>query len=252
MNLLLLDNFGAIIDISALAFIAIFALIGFMKGFAKTFFSVFGTFIALLLAVLLASGVTQLLQNLFSIIDPVSQSLSGVLGSIIGEDLMNMDLSHANQEILSEAGLAGFLVNIVLAVKAEGSIPQDTTLDQIICPTFAYYIVLILTAIALFILFKFLFRIIQKIIKSAYKFKLIKGIDRGLGLVLGILNGVLSLEFVILLFSILPIAFCQDVYAGIQASVIAKFIEDINLYGVILNALTSKNIIDMIASAITA
>ena len=72
MNYLLLNNYSAMADIVALAFIALFALFGFIRGFTKTFFSIFGTIIAIVLAVLLAPLLTEFLQNSFSLINTVS------------------------------------------------------------------------------------------------------------------------------------------------------------------------------------
>ena len=250
MNYLLLNNYGAIVDIGAIAFVAIFALIGYIKGFTKTFFAVFGTIIAILLAILLAPTLAELLQNSFSLVNTVSDSISDILVNIFGEQLMSMKLSEASAETLGQAGLAGFIVNIVLQIKGEGSLPLDTSLSQIICPTFAYYAVLIISAVALYIVFKIVFIIIRKIVKLAYACAVVKYIDKTLGLVIGLINGIFNLELVILALSIIPVAFCQDIYAGVQVSVFAKFIEDINLYGLLLNAISSQNVIGAVKNII--
>lgn len=250
MNYLLLSNYSAMADIVALLFLALFALFGFIRGFAKSFLSVFGTIIAIVLAVLLAPALTELLQTLFSLINVVADSISGVLSNIFGEQLMNMDLSQASEEVLASSGLAGFIVKIVFQVKSDGEIPLDTTLNQIIGPTFAYYVVLIISAVVLFVLFKILFIVLRKVVKLAYAFPLVKNVDKLLGAVFGFVNGIFNLELVILAISIIPIALFQDIYAGIQASILANFIEDINLYGLLLNALSNQNIIDAIKNAI--
>ena len=250
MNYLLLNNYSAMADIVALAFIALFALFGFIRGFTKTFFSIFGTIIAIVLAVLLAPLLTEFLQNSFSLINTVSDSISGVLTNIFGEELLNMNLGQASEEVLGKTSLASFITSIVLQLRTDNTIPLDTTLNQIICPTFAYYVVLIISAIALFILIKIVFIIVKKLVKLAYACELVRNVDRLLGAILGAINGIFNLELIILVISIIPIALFQDIYAGIQASIFANFIEDINLYGLLLNALSSQNVIGAIKNAI--
>jgi len=250
MNYLLLNNYSAMADIVALVFLALFALFGFIRGFTKTFFSVFGTIIAIVLAVLLAPALTELLQNSFSVINTVSESISGVLNNVFGEELMNMNLGQVSEDVLGETSLASFIVKIVLQLKSDNTIPLVTTLNQIICPTFAYYIVLILSAVVLFIIFKIVFIIVHRLVKLAYACKLVRNVDRILGAVLGFINGIFNLELIILAISIIPIALFQDIYAGIQASILANFIEDINLYGLLLNAISSQNVIGAIKNTI--
>ncbi len=240
------NDFSAIVDMVALIFILCFALFGFMNGFTKTFFSTFGTIIAIFLAVLLSSSVSSFLQEKFSFVSVVSDSISGVLNGIFGEEFMSMNLANASEEVLRNSGLAGFVLNVVLQVKADGSLPMDTTLTDIICPTFAYYIVLIISVIALFILFKLIFYLVSEIIKNSYKNGLIKKFDKTFGLALGFINGIVNLEILIMVISIVPIAFFQDLYISIQMSSIASIVEKINLFGVILNALSSQTVIDAI------
>lgn len=250
MNYLLLSVDSAVIDIVALLFIALFALFGFLKGFTKTFISVFGTIASIIIAVLLAPALAELLQNSFSVVNTLTGSVAEALGNLFGEQVMNMPLSQATEQSLSQTGLAGFIIKIVLQVKDQGAIPLDTTLNQIICPTFAYYIVLIISAVAVFILTKIVFLIIRKLVKLAYACEIVRNVDRLLGLFLGIINGIFNLELIILAISIIPLAFFQDIYAGIQLSIFANFIEDINLYAMLLDVISGPNVIGAIENII--
>lgn len=251
MENLLLANVSAIVDAVALAFVIIFALAGLINGFAKTFFKTFGTIIALLLSALLCPLVVDFLQNSFTLIEVVSKGISGTLTKIFGEELMNMSLTDASEQVLKDSGLIGFVVSIVIAVKAEGSIPLGTTLNQVICPTFAYYIVLVLAFIIVFILLKLIFKVFESIIKALYqKLPFIMATDRILGLVLGLLNGIVNLEIVIMVISVIPLGFMQDLYASIQISTVANFIEDINLFRVILSSISTTNVVDAVKSIV--
>lgn len=249
MNLILNSDISAIVDIVALIFIVVFALWGLIRGFVKTFFSAFGTIISLLLAVLLAPAVAEFVQTKFGAVDTVSQAVSGFLSDRFGEELMNMPLGQASKEVLSSAGLYGFIIDVVLTLKTD--IPSSTAnLKQIVCPTFAYYVVIIIAIIALFIIFKLIMRLICDIVKKMHKFKSIARLDKLLGFVLGLIHGIIILEFVILAVKILPIGFLQEIYAGVQASTFASFIEKISLYNILLGALTKVNVAGFIKSII--
>ena len=250
MNLILTSNVSAIVDVVALVFILVFALWGLIRGFVKTFFSAFGTIISLLLAVLLAPAVAEFVQSKFGAIDCVSQAVSGFLTERFGEELMNMPLGEATKEVLASAGLYGFIIDVVLTLKTD--IPSSTAnLKQIVCPTFAYYVVIIISIIALFIIFKLIMRLICDIVKKMHKFKSIARLDRLFGFLFGLLHGIIILEFVILFVKIIPIGFLQDIYVGIQASTFASIIEKISLYNILLGALTKVNVAGFIKGLLT-
>lgn len=250
MYLLLTADYSAIADYAALGLIVIFALWGLMRGFTKTFFSVFGTMLGLLFAVLLSASATNFLESKFSLVSNAGEWLEGFLNGIIGEDVMSATLEQATQERLSQAGVAQFLVDIIVSAKNDGSLPMNTTLNQIICPTFGYYLVQIGAVVVLFIIFKLIFFLISEIVKKLYKFKPIAWIDKLLGLALGVLHGIINIELIIMVISILPIEICQNVYLGIQTSNIAGFIEKINLYGLITSAISNSNITEFLTKSI--
>ena len=242
MNNLLNTNFSAIADIVALVFIACFALWGFMRGFTKTFFSVFGKILAFLFATLLAPTVAKFLEDKFSLITTISNGIQGFLTNMFGEQVMNATLEQATSQHLSSAGVAGFLVQIILSLKADPSIPGTTTLKEIICPTFAYYIAVIIAVIALYIIFRLIFFLIGEVVKKMHTIKLVATLDKGLGFALGLINGIVNLEILIMVIKIIPIALFQDVYLAIQSSTVASFIENINLFGLLLGSISVPDI----------
>jgi uncharacterized membrane protein required for colicin V production len=241
MGNLLLANLSATVDVIAIIFVGVFALIGFIKGFTKTFFSTFGTIIGLLLAVLLSKAVTQTLEDKFSLVTTLSDRLAGGLTSIFGDGLMNTTLRDATNEMLAQKGLS-WLSGMVGSLQADGSIPLDTTLNQIICPTFAYYIGLIISVIGLFIIFKILFFLIGKLVKRLYENRIVATVDRTLGLVFGLIRGIVTFELIVMVISIIPIAFFQDISVAVQTSIFAKFLMDINVYNLIMQSISTMNI----------
>ncbi len=243
---LVLSNLSATIDIVALALLLIIALYGLIQGFTKTFFSLFGSVIALFLAIALSTPVINYLQDKFYVVSTMSNNISGLVQDIFGKDLMRTKLSGATSSLLNGAGISGALVNIIISVKNKNVYPDDATVGDVVCPTIAYYIVLIIAVVALFVLIKLIFRIISKIVKKAYKSKSIARVDRFLGLALGLLYGIIVSELIILAISVLPFSFTQNIYIALQSSSIASFIEDINLLGLLTKKIIDTNIINVI------
>ena len=248
MNLLLTTNLSATVDIVALIFVGVFALWGLIRGFTKTFFSAFGTMLSLLFAVLLCSTVANFLQEKFALVTTISESVSVALSDAFGAELMNATLRDVSAGYLENAGLNGLLVELILSMQTE--LPLDTTLNMIICPTVSYYIVLIISIIALFIIFKIIFFLIGEIVKKLYKNRTIATFDKFFGFALGLLHGIISLELIIMAISVIPIPILQDVYSAIQTSTFANFIEDINLFNLIINAVIKSDVFDFVKGLI--
>ena len=248
---LLSSNVSAIVDGVALGFLALFALFGLFKGLVNTLFKVCGTLFSILLAALLCSTVAGFLQEQFGLINTISDWLSGVLGSLFGEELMSAPLSSATEGALSEAGVAGFVIQIVLSLKGDKNIPEGTTLSQIICPAFAYYIVIILAFIVLFILFKLIFKILSNIILHFFEFKPLKILDKLLGLIFGAVRGVLNFEILVTFLTAIPIAIFQDVSAAVQVSSVAKIFMDINLSGILMSAFANIDVASFVKAIVT-
>lgn len=244
MQLLLTSNLCATIDIVALILIVAYALYGAIRGFTKTFFSVFGTIIGVAIAILVAPSIVAFLQSKYGFVDSMSQNFSGVAGSIIGKDLSALPLSLATEENLG--GVASFIANIVLSLKNNNNVSPDATIGQAVASIFGYYVVLAICVVLLFIILKIIFFIISEIVKKAYKNKLIASFDRTLGFVLGIINGIFNIEILLLLISVLPIPILQEITANVSATTLTKFIQDINLYQIIMVNIVNNNIIDVI------
>lgn len=244
---ILLSNFGATVDIVALVFVFVYATFGAIKGFTKTFFSMFGTFIGLIIAAALAPYMAKFLESKFGWITAITNSLPGVLDNFFSKELLNMPISSATEQTLAEMGLAGFLIKAVLSAKTNTKTPPNATVMQVVYPTFAYYIVVIISLVVLFIILRVIFHVIGEIVKKHYENKKIAKFDRILGFFAGVIHGILVLEMIILIASIMPLGFAQKIYSGVQASTFASFLEKINLFRII----SSINIIDVVLTLIT-
>ncbi len=249
LNLLLALSTSAIIDIVVAALIILFALMGLFRGFAKTFISAFGSILSLILAVLLASTVATFLQNKFGLITKISDGLAGVLTNIFGEQIMDTTLAQATEENLAQAGVAGWIANIILSIRGADNIDMDITLNQIICPVFGYYITVIISIIALYIILRILLFLIGEIIKKLSKISIIGAVDKTLGLFLGLIRGIIFVQIAILIINVIPLSFFQELSVNIEASVLAAFINKINIFGIIINSVAGiGNVTDFIVN----
>lgn len=242
-NLLAGVSTGAIIDIVALAVIIIFAIIGVIQGFTKTFITAFGGILALLLAGLLSSSMSNFLEDKFSFITSVAGKLGGVMKNIFG-DVVDTPVGGSTEDLLTKQGIAMWLVKLIFSIKTE--VPPETTINSIICPIFAYYVVVIISFIVLFILFKILFALLSRIVKSLYVFKLVLATDKVLGLVLGIARGIIIVQILILVINIIPIGFFQNIALNVQYAKFTNFINSINIFNAIINSISSNNLLDII------
>lgn len=251
MNNLLAVSLPLIIDIVGVAFIAIFALRGLKKGFGQMFIKTFGTILSLLFAALLCGAVAEFLENQFSLVSKLSDSLGGALTNVFGDGVMNTTMAEVAEGKLEQLNLSGFLLNIIHMVVDDAGLPPETTLNTIICPTFAYYLIMILAAIVLFIIFKILFKIVGKIIEGLHSVTLIAMVDELLGLALGLITGILYMEIGIVVLGIIPVEFVQSIYLNIANTTVINFIHNIGVFQLVMNAISSVNIADFVKEMVS-
>ena len=250
MNNLLAVNMPLIIDVVGALFVAIFALKGLKKGFGQMFVKTFGTILSLLFAALLCGAVAELLESQFSLVSTVSDKIGGVLTNAFGDTVMNTTLDEVANGKLEELNLSGFLLQIIHLVVDDAGLPPETTLNTVICPTFAYYIVMIISAIVLFIIFKIIFKIIGKIFESLHSITLLAIVDELLGLALGLITGVIYLELIIMAMGVIPVEIIQNVYLNITNTTVVNFIHNIGIFQLIMNAISSVNVVDFVKDVI--
>ena len=242
LNLLATDV-GAIVDIVALVILLLFALAGFIRGFMQTMIKVFGKILSLVLAVLLCTTVANFLEGQFGLVTTLSNAMGNMFKQLLGESLANATIAEISEGSLQQVGVAGFLISIVLSFKGESGIPMDTTVGEILSPTFGYYTTMVLSILILYILFRIVFGIIGRIIGDMRAPKPLKIIDRLLGFILGAIGAVITIEILLIIISVIPISFVQEVNVYIQQSKVAKLISDTNLIGVLLNSISFNEVI---------
>ena len=250
-NLLMYSTAGAIMDIIALIVLVFCVIQGAKKGFIKSLVSTFGSLFSLIFALLLCSTVANFFENKFGWITSISGGIQGTLTKIFGQELMDVEIGLATEDVLSEQfNVSLFLIKTILSVKDSSNIPADTTLNEIICPIFAYYIVCIISVVILFIVFKIIFFLLGEIVKKLHKNKIIGATDTGLGILFGAIKSIVIINFALMVLSIIPIGFIQDLASSIENSVLTKIINKIDVFSLILKAISSVNLTDTITNVI--
>lgn len=238
---LLSSSFPAVIDIVVVLIILLFTVLGFAKGFINTFLKSFGTIISLIIAVLLCATVTNFLSNEFSLQTSLANKFIGTVNSIFGEELMASPLETATENSFSSGLIAGWIIKSVLQIKDAGNYPEGTTLGVATSQVFAYYVLVIISFVILFIILKILCFLLAKFALKLHQRKIVGLVDRMFGLALGFIRGLLFIQIIILSIQAIPIGFIQNISSAIESSVVTAFISDINIYGVMIDSL--KNIV---------
>ncbi len=234
-------------DGATILIICAFIIMDARKGFVKTFFGVFGGFFSLLFAVLLCGSVAKTLETHFGLITNLSARLNGTLSGIFGNELMNTPLSEAST---IGSNTASWLLKIINNLGVASELADETTIGSVICPVFAYYIIAILGAIILFIVFKLLFFVLGEIVHKLHAFAPIKTADTVLGLLMGLLQGVIVVQSVLMILKIIPVAFCQSAVLEIENTVVLRLLNNGNVFEMIINALLKSNLTDTIIGLI--
>ncbi len=241
LNNLLISALGAVVDIVALTILVSLTVLGAVKGFTKTFISVFGILISLILSALLCSTMALFMESKFSMITSISNGLTGILNGIFGDELMNVPLSTANEELLN-GNIALWLTSIILSAKNNPNISQTATLNQIVSPVFAYYVTVIISFVILYILFRIILFLVGELVKKAHKIVLVKKVDCTLGALLGFIRAFVIIGLSVAIIKILPIGFVQDFVIVIDNTILTKFCSTINIGSVIINLFANVNI----------
>ena len=238
-----------IIDIVTVALLLIFAIVGTVRGFAKTFISSFGTILSLIFAVLLCSLVATFLEQSFGLISAISGKANEILATQISDKVLNAPIESVTLEVMTKENVPSWIISIVMIVKANSSIPNGTSISGVVCPAIGYYVSCALAVLVLFIIFQTIFFIVGKIIEKSKEFVLIDAVDKTLGFLLGLVKGLIVVWVLIAIINIIPLNFVQvDIAANIKLAPVSNFINNINLIGIIMSAITDpKNIVQFIS-----
>ena len=164
---------------------------------------------------------------------------------------MNTTLETVANEGLSQNGLNSLIIPMIMSFLQDSSIPTNTTLNQIICPTFAYYLIMIISIIVLFIIFKILFFLIGELTRKMYALRLIAVTDRLLGFLLGSISGIIYLQMITMVIGVIPISFFQEISIALSNTKFVSFVVNVNVFNLIFNGISFNDMFSFVKSLIT-
>ncbi len=225
-----------ILDISVVAIILIFLLIGLKNGMAKTLFSLIKTIVAVVVSILLGQLAAQAIYESFiktNLISDMEKAINDASGGHLDE------IENALNQV------PNFIINLLPNFGIDtSSISSDTNSSQGLAnnieSTISPVIVLILSAICIlliYIIVSLLLKLLDKLISKIVKLPVINGADRILGGVFGVAIGlviVMGLVFVIKIF--VPYIDAQISQAILNPQAIEDTIVFKHIYAIIPNS----------------
>lgn len=218
----------AVPDIVLTVAVLFFLVIGFARGFTRSLITFFGTLVSLILAIVLCSAFSRFLSDKFHLLEKFSDLFRGwlpKLGSAFTEDIGGQDLASS----LGKVSLPAFLVKAVLSLSVAEDVPAETTLTDLLSPVLGNYLLLVLSFLVLFILFRLFFLLLSAFLKNIKKIPVLGAIDSILGMVLGFLQSLVFAFSVFAVISFLPAGWMEKPRTAIENSTLCKTLYEHNL-----------------------
>ena len=247
----LLSNGALIADLLIILLLAVFLLLGIIKGFASIFVSFIAKIIIAIISIMLGGVIVRLLENSFSIVTNLGNSMAEPLTGFFGADMMNLTLeSFRNGEYsVVSGGIAALFLGVIVNNLIGESVSATLTLGAIVPKTLAYYIILIISAIVLYIIFRIILSLFKKFLTSlTQKITVVRWVDKLLGAVLYSIVGYLVVCFVVYLLEFIPLEFMTSVMDSVKTSSIGSIVYNNNLVAVLLPLLGGIGLNGILAS----
>lgn len=185
---------GVGIDVTVVAVIVIFALIGLFKGFFKSIMSMISTFVVLIASVFLASPFAKLMNKIYDftgwIAGKLCKSIAG-MGAFYSQPIHGMSGSEVASNIPSSTN--GFLKKLMTNVlkPLSASDIEGATVADIVSGSFASIIMLVISAIVVFILIKIVVAIATRLFENITRNRVFGFANKLFGGVFGACKGLL-------------------------------------------------------------
>lgn len=201
---------GVGIDVTIVAVIVIFALIGLFKGFFKSILSMISTFVVLIASIFLASPCAKLLNKIYNftgwIAGKLCKSISN-MGTFYSDTIHGMSGEElANNIPNSTNGFLKKLISHILKPLSASDV-EGSTVANIVSGSFASVIMLVVCAILVFILIKIVVAVATKLFDSISKNRVFGFTNKLFGGVFGACKGVIVLfafAFTLTILTVIP------------------------------------------------
>ncbi len=193
----MLSTIGIIIDFVIIATLVIAGIIGFKRGFLKSFISLFSWVVCLIISILVARFVANWINGIYN--------FSGLIGGKISEGLSGVNeffnrtvSSFGTKDALIAAipsDINGMLIMLVKAVfngvSDEAIVAQEGTVASLVGESLGYIIMVVISAILVFIILKIVIALLSKLFDNIARTKVLGSLNKIFGLVFGVLKAAL-------------------------------------------------------------
>lgn len=249
-----------ILDIVVLAFIGIFAVIGFSKGFIKSLIGLIGGLLSAVLAYFLCASCVELLNDLVIIEGlPLSEHIEALLvekisefsGAPGAENIFSaVPEGGYTESLITEsltlngipAVISSLISPLLVSAMGETALPLSVFLAKI----FTSFIMSAIGFLLMFIIISVVLNFVTNIVNKIFSLPIIGVANRLLGLLFGALKAVL-LVWVILFFASLVGLVAGPMNDLINGTTFVKFLSDNNVITMLLgNGLNVEETINRI------
>ncbi|MFQ6723818.1 MAG: CvpA family protein [Clostridia bacterium] len=211
MLLSISSTLGIVLDVLIIAMLVIFGFIGFRKGFFKSVISLFSTLVIIIISIFGAGFLAKLINKIYDFTGFISGKLCNgiagmhefynqpISGGMSGKDVVNAIPRETN----------GFLKKLMAHVlePLNANDIQGETVAEVVSGPFASIIMLIISAIVLFVLLKIIIAIVSRLFENITRNRVFGATNKLLGFAFGAIKGlfiVVVFSFVLTMLTVVP------------------------------------------------
>lgn len=206
------SGIGVAIDVTIIALVVLFALIGLHKGFFKSVISMISTLVVIVISFFLAGPFARLINKLYDFTGLIAEKLCSAIASMGAFYSKPIPEGVSGAEIVESipASTNGFLkklMSYVLKPLSANDI-QGETVANIVSGAFASIIMTIIAGIILFIAIKIIISLASRLFDNITRNKVFGSVNKILGLVFGAIKGfliVVVFSVVLTLLTVVPL-----------------------------------------------
>lgn len=224
MNALLFSIAGFDFSVDTVVAVAllVFAVIGLFKGLFKELVGFIGTVVAFALAVAFCAKLAQFLID--------KTSLNASIASLIVSNFPSDEIAVSElPNALAALNIPSFLTSPILDYAAFLG-TETVIVADVVSGTFAKYVLIIISFVAIVLLVKLACFILKTIFKAVKRIPGVGLMDRLLGAVLGVIKGLIWVCGILYVIDFFPIPALDGLKTEIAASPFVSFLAQYNIY----------------------
>lgn len=231
MNMILV-NTGLILDISIVAIILLFVIIGLCMGFMRSLLSLVRFAGSFVIAFLVRKPCGTMFDKLFKITSKLGVQIESAFSgysSALAETVSNEP--QVLKGVINDSSMSGILKKLCCLMVGNETMAQPTTVVELVSSKAGVILSQIIAFVVVYIIIRILTLILPKIFKKLTKKSILGKFDRILGTLFGLMKGVavvFAMFFVMSLVSTIPSVADNVTTATQESKICSVFYEPVN------------------------